>query len=156
MTLNSLLNYKFGNNYPALILEAFIINFFVLFLFVFIWGGESNVGAFVFNISNIVTAIFIVPLLETIIFFIVLPYVLYAFDMKAFNICIICSSAFSFSHSPDVAVFYIFYFLFGWYLSVCSSKFVFSSGSMLRGAFLVFFMHAIWNLIILSISYFIG
>lgn len=156
MTINSLLNYRFGDNYLVLVLEAFIVWAFILFLLLFFWGADSNVGAFLFTPSNVLTAVFIVPLLETIVFFVVLPYILYVFSVNIVTICTVCSVAFSFSHSPDVPVFYIFYFLFGWYLSVCSVKFVLSNGSMLRGAFFIFIMHAIWNLVIIAISYFTG
>jgi hypothetical protein len=154
MTINSLLNHRFGDNSPVLILEAFIVCASACLLLLFFWGAESNVGAFLFNTSNFLTATLIVPLVETMVFFVVLPYVLYVFFESKVTICTVCSVAFAFSHSPDVSVFYFFYFLVGWYFSVCSVKFVLSNGGMFRGVKLIFIMHAIWNLMIITISYY--
>ncbi len=145
---------EFKSEYLALLCEAYSVTFTVFLFLLFFQGNDIEPESFGYTPKILVTSIILIPIVETLIFNLFLPYVLYLFDAKPIIIAFICAAAFSSSHAPDVYTFYLFYFIFGWYLSTCSNKFIFKGNSLKKGICKVWFMHAFWNLFIIS-TYFI-
>jgi hypothetical protein len=92
------------------------------------------------------------PIVETITFNLLLPFILYIFNTKRYVRIALCTLVFSASHSPPFPSLYLFYAVIGFYLAYCSDYFMFERNNVKSAFIYTFSLHFLWNL---SVTFYI-